>query len=76
MDRDERVRACYLHACLRFRQNQPMNNGSLRRRFDIPDDRPDVASRLLREAVDDGMITVRDPNAGPRTRTYLPFWAA
>ena len=76
MDRDERVRACYLHACLRFRQNQPMNNSSLRRRFDIPDDRPDVASRLLREAVDDGMITVRDPNAGPRNRTYLPFWAA
>ena len=76
MDRAERVRACYLHACLRYVHNQPMNNGSLRKRFDIPNDRADVASRLLREAVDDGMITVRDANVGTRNRTYLPFWAA
>ncbi len=29
MDRAERVRACYLHACLRYRLRQPMNNTSL-----------------------------------------------
>lgn len=76
MDRAERVRACYLHACLRYRQQLPMNNTSLRGRFNIDDDRTDRASRLIREAVEDGMIVVRDPRVGNRSRTYLPFWAA
>ena len=76
MDRAERVRACYLHACLRYRVRQPMNNASIRERFGISDDHNDRASRLLREAVDDGVIMVRDPDAGTRSWTYLPFWAA
>ncbi len=76
MDRSERVRACYLHACLRYRVQQPMNNASIRERFGLSDDRNDRASRLLREAVDDGVIIVRDPDAGTRSWTYLPFWAA
>ena len=76
MDRTERVRACYLHACLCYRLRQPMNNTSLRERFGIASDHIDRASRLLREAVDDGMIVVQDPDIGNRFRTYLPFWAA
>ena len=75
MDRDERVRACYLHACLCFRLRQPMNNASLRERFGIASDHV-RASRLLRESVEDGLIVVRDPDVGNRFRTYLPFWAA
>ena len=78
MDRAERVRACYLHACLRYKMNQPMNNASLRERFGIASDRTDTerASRLLREAVEDGSIIVQDLDVGNRFRTYLPFWAA
>ncbi len=76
MDRAERVRACYLHACLHYKLNQPMNNTSLRERFGIASDHVDRASRLLREAVEDGLIVVRDPDVGNRFRTYLPFWAA
>ena len=75
MDRAERVRACYLHACLRHRVRQPMNNASIRERFGLSDDHNDRASRLLREAVDDGVIIVRDPDVGTRSWTYLPFWA-
>ena len=76
MDRAERVRSCYLHACLRHQQRLPMNNTSLRERFNLPGTLSDRASRLLRETMDDGLIVVRDPRAGPRSRTYLPFWAA
>lgn len=35
MDRDERVRACYLHACLRRVQRDFLTNSSLRERFGI-----------------------------------------
>ena len=76
MDRSERVRACYLHACLCYRLRQPMNNTSLRERFGIASDHIDRASRLLREAVEDGMIVVQDPDVGNRFRTYIPFWSA
>jgi predicted HTH transcriptional regulator len=35
MDRTDKVRACYLHACLRFVERNPMTNSSLRERFGI-----------------------------------------
>ena len=74
MDRTERVRACYLHACLRYRQRLPMNNTSLRERLGISDNV--VVSRLLKEAIDSGAIKVRDASVGTRSRDYLPAWAA
>lgn len=76
MDRAERVRACYLHACLRHQQRLPMSNTSLRERFNLSSTQSDRASRLLGETVAEGLIVVRAPEAGNRSRTYLPFWAA
>ena len=75
MDKSERIRACYLHACLCYVMDRPMNNASIRERFGLPDTLNDRASRLLREAVEDGTIIVRDPKIGTRSWTYLPFWA-
>ena len=76
MDRVERTRACYLHACLRYVSNLPMNNTSVRQRFGISTGNASQASRLLREALEVGAIVIRDPDAGTRNRTYLPFWAS
>ena len=76
MDKAERIRACYLHACLCYVTGCPMNNASIRERFGLPDSHNDRASRLLREAVENGTIIVRDPSIGTRSWAYLPFWAA
>jgi len=76
MDRAERVRACYLHACLRYVMRQPMTNTSLRERFGIAEKNASVASRLLNEAVEAGRVAIEDPEVGTRARSYLPFWAA
>ena len=75
MDRPERVRACYQHACLRYVSNQPMNNASIRARFGIATKNAARASRILREARDARVIVLRNAESGPRNRTYLPFWA-
>ena len=75
MDRQERLHACYMHACLRYVTQQPMTNSSLRTRFEIADRNASTASRILADAVDEGLIVVADPTAGPRLRRYLPFWA-
>ena len=75
MDRFERIRACYQHACLRWVMKQPTNNASVRARFGFEDDQVSVVSRLLGEAVAEGFISIRDPFVGSKNRTYLPFWA-
>ena len=75
MDKDERVWACYMHACLCYVMNQPTNNASIRQRFGISKSNANQASRLLREALESGIVALRDPNAGYRNRVYLPSWA-
>ena len=72
----DRVRACYLHACLRYVNRQPMTNASLRERFGISENNAATASRLLNEAVDAGSIFIQNPGDGTRSRKYMPFWAA
>ena len=75
MDKSDRIRACYLHACLRYVTRQPMTNASVRERFGINEKSAATASRLLGEAVDAGAIIIQDPDAGTRSRRYIPFWA-
>lgn len=75
MGHDDRVRACYLHACLRFVERDPMTNGSLRERFGIEEKNAAIASRIIRDTVEAGMIKPYDPDQGKKYAKYLPFWA-
>lgn len=75
MERDDRVRACYLHACLRYVQRQEMTNATVRARFGIEKRNSATASRLIKEAVTSGMIGPHDPNASRKLMRYVPFWA-
>ncbi|NKC16760.1 MAG: transcriptional regulator [Gammaproteobacteria bacterium] len=75
MEKPDRIRATYQHACLRYLTREAMTNTSLRERFGIVGKNAAVASRLLNEALEAGLIVIADPNAGTRNRQYLPFWA-
>lgn len=75
MDQDDRVRACYLHACLRFVERDPMTNASLRERFGIEEKNAAIASRIIRDTVETGKIKPYDPDQGKKYAKYLPFWA-
>lgn len=75
MDKADRIRACYLHACLRYVMRQLVTNASIRERFGIEEKNAAIASRLLNEAVEDGSLVVRDPSVGTKSRSYLPYWA-
>ncbi len=44
MDKADRVRACYQHACLLHVSNKFMTNASLRKRFSIDDKNYSMAS--------------------------------
>lgn len=76
MDREERVLAVYQHACLQYVTRESTNNASIRKRFNIAERNKARATQLLNEAVEDGKIVVYDPTVGPRSRRYVPTWAA
>ena len=72
---DAKLRACYFHACLSYITQEPMNNSSLRRRFGIDEKNSSGISRLLKEAVEKGLIRPVDPDTAPRYKRYVPYWA-
>ena len=74
MDREERIRACYQHACLKWVSGGFLTNASLRERFGIVQNNRSVVSRYIREAVKAGAIEAFDETAPPRFRKYIPYW--
>ena len=76
MDKRERERACYLHACLKYVQRDSMTNASIRERFGIDERNRSTASRLIRDVLEAGLVAVRLPEAPPKYREYIPFWAS
>ena len=75
MDRTERSRACYLHASLRYVERDVMTNSSLRARFGIQEQNSAFASRIIREAMADGLVKRSDETKGRKHAKYIPFWA-
>jgi ATP-dependent DNA helicase RecG len=75
MSTPDRIRACYLHACLRYVQRDTMTNSSLRVRFGISEKSSAIASRIIKEALDAGTIRPLNPDAGKKFMKYVPFWA-
>lgn len=76
MDRNDRIRACYQHCCLRYVMNQKMTNQSLRERFLLSEKRTETVSRIIRETIDAELIHLTDPEiTSNRYRSYVPFWA-
>lgn len=75
MDRTERIRATYLHACLKYVSGERVTNSSIRGRFGIHVRNSARASQVLKEAVTEGQIVPRDPQASYKLMEYVPWWA-
>lgn len=76
MDKSDRTRACYLHACLQYVQRKKMTNASLRERFGIQKKNISQVSRVISDAVDAELIRPYNPDSESRKHaSYVPFWA-
>lgn len=76
MDRKDKIRAVYQHACLCYVSNEKMTNQSLRERFKIEEKNAAIASRMIRDALADNIIKLDDPESKSRKYVkYIPFWA-
>lgn len=74
MDKNDRVHACYLHACLRYVLRDPMSNTSVRERFGIEPQNSAIASRIIRDALDAQLIKPYSDIRGKHAK-YVPHWA-
>lgn len=73
MTQDERVRACYFHAVLRFLSGDKMKNATLCIRLGIDPRNAAQASVVINKTLNSGLIRHADadhPRAG-----YVPHWA-
>jgi predicted HTH transcriptional regulator len=76
LDKKEKIRACYQHACLKWVSNEKMTNQSLRERFKIEEQNAAIASRIIRDTLSDKLIKEEDPeNKSRKYASYLPYWA-
>ena len=75
MDKGDRVRACYLHACLKHVNREYLTNSSIRARFGIAAQNSATASRIIKDAVEAGVIVAYDAAANPKVMKYVPAWA-
>lgn len=76
LDKKEKIKACYQHACLKYVSNEKMTNQTLRNRFKIENHNYSVASRIIRDALEAGVIKEDDPESKSRKyASYIPFWA-
>ena len=76
MNRNDRIRACYQHCCLRYVMNEQMTNQSLRERFKLPVSKVNTVSQVIAATVGASKIKLADATqTSTRYRSYVPFWA-
>ncbi len=76
MDKEDKIRACYQHACLKYVSGEYMTNQSVRERFGIEEQNYSIASRIIAETIQAGLVKEYDSeNKSKKYAKYVPFWA-
>ena len=52
-----------------------MSNAVLRDRFGVEEKNKATVSRIIKDTVEAGLVKLSDPNAAPKLRRYVPYWA-
>ena len=75
MPLEDKLWACYMHACIMHVQGESLTNASLRSRFGVPQSSSGSISRLIKTAVAKGTIKPLDPTTSNKYMKYVPAWA-
>lgn len=75
MTKEEKVIACYQHACLLYENNLNLTNQTVRERFGLDKNKSSVASRIIADTVERGLLKVSDEqNTSTKYVSYIPFY--
>jgi ATP-dependent DNA helicase RecG len=75
LTKKEKNWSIYVHACIQYVRNDFVTNRSLRKRFNIDDANYPHASRLIKQALESGLIKEKDKKSSKKDKKYVPFWA-
>ena len=70
----DKLWACYMHACIKYIQGEFLTNSTLRERFGLEEKSSASISRLIKEACEKNYIKKLEETA-PRHTKYIPIWA-
>jgi predicted HTH transcriptional regulator len=75
LTKEDRIRACYQHCCLKYMDNEQMTNQSFRERMGIEEKNYPMASKIIKEALNSGLIKEYSPeNKSRKFTSYVPYW--
>ena len=75
MTREEKVEACYQHACLMNEDGKAINNQSVRERFNLNKTQSAVASRIIADTLESNLIKVANTDiVSKKLMTYVPYY--
>jgi predicted HTH transcriptional regulator len=75
MTKQEKISACYQHACLMYENGNSINNQSVRERFELSKNDSSIASRIIADTVEAGLIKSADiETASKKYMTYIPYY--
>jgi ATP-dependent DNA helicase RecG len=76
MTKEEKIEACYQHACLVNEDGMSMNNQSVRERFNLKKTQSSVASRIIADTQEAGLIKAANTDiVSKKFMTYVPYYA-
>lgn len=75
MSKSEKISACYQHTCLKFEDGEKINNQSIRDRFELSKNDSSIASRIISDTMEAGLIKPADiETASKKYMTYIPYY--
>ncbi len=72
--KEDRIRTCYMLACLAFVTSGAISNADIRAAFGLPEKDKVKASRIIRDTIEAELIKPVDSATAPRYMKYVPFW--
>ena len=73
---EDRIRTCYMHASLAFIRSEELSASDVRRIFGLTSKESAKTARIIRTALDAGLIKVSNPSeTAAKDIRYIPYWA-
>ncbi len=75
MTKQEKIDACYQHACLMYEDNETINNQSLRERFELERRKAPLVSKIISDTIEAGKIKPANEDIVSRKYAcYVPYY--
>ena len=75
LTKEDRIRACFFHCCIRYILKDYMTNSSFRERMNLDDNQHNISWSIISQTVEAWLIKVLDTeNKANRYTKYVPYW--